>query len=249
MLIGYTGFVGSNLIKQIEFDYLVNSKNIIQFSGVEVEELIICAGDARKWLANKEPENDLKHITKLYDDISKIKAKKVVLFSTVDVYDNKKNVYEGSFKVSSQPYGKHRRQFEQLILGCYDEVKVIRLPGLFGNGLKKNIIFDIIMGKDITGFNPNSTFQWFHLDELKKVIDYCKSNGIEELNVTSEPITVAELCNRTNVNLGLLDENAPLVKYDICSKHGIKYSSNSDYLYNKIDTLDKVAHYIECSRT
>lgn len=248
MLVGYTGFVGSNLTQQMEFDHLVNSKNIAEFAGTEVDELIISAGDARKWLANKEPENDMKHINKLFDDVSKIKSKKVVLFSTVDVYEDKKGVYEGSFEVANQPYGKHRWQFEQQVSAHFDKVNVVRLPGLFGNGLKKNIIFDIIVGKDIRGFNPNSAFQWFHLDDLKKVIDYCENKKISELNVTAEPVSVAELCNSVNVDLALLDENAPLVKYDICSKYASEYSGVSDYLYSKQDTLEQITKYIAESR-
>lgn len=249
MLVGYTGFVGSNLTQQMEFDHLVNSKNIAEFAGTEVDELIVSAGDARKWLANKEPENDLEHINKLFDDVSQIKAKKVVLFSTVDVYEDKNGIYEGSFEVAHQPYGKHRWQFEQQVLAHFEQVTVVRLPGLFGNGLKKNIIFDIIAGKDISGFNPNSAFQWFHLDDVKKVIDYCKNNEITELNVTAEPVTVAELCNSVDVDLALLDENAPLVKYDICSKHASKYSGHSDYLYTKQESLEQIAQYIAGSRS
>lgn len=195
MLVGYTGFVGSNLAQQIKFDYLVNSKNISEFVGSEVDELIISAGDARKWLANKEPENDLVHINKLFSDVSKIKPKSVMLFSTVDVYENKDGVYEGDFEVAKQPYGRHRWQFEQRVKEHFENVRVVRLPGLFGNGLKKNIIFDIIVGKDISGFNPDSAFQWFHLNDLKKIIQYCEHNNVSELNVTSEPVTVSEVCN------------------------------------------------------
>lgn len=249
MLIGYTGFVGSNLTQQMEFDHLVNSKNIAVFAGKVVDELFISAGDARKWLANKEPENDLKHINKLFCDVSKIKTKKVVLFSTVDVYENKNGVYEGCFKVANEPYGKHRWEFEQLVLAHFPQVKVVRLPGLFGSGLKKNIIFDIIGGKSINGFNPHSAFQWFHLDELKSVLDYCENNEIDELNVTAEPVTVAELCNSVNIDLALLDENAPLVKYNICSKHACKYSGQNNYLYAKQESLGQIAKYIIKSRS
>lgn len=234
MLVGFTGFVGSNLTQQMEFDYLVNSSNIFEFAGASVDELIISAGDARKWLANEKPDNDLNHINKLFADVSKIKAKKVVLFSTVDVYEEKKRVHEGSFLVSNQAYGKHRWQFEQQILAYFEHVKIIRLPGLFGNGLKKNLIFDISVGKDISGFNPDSAFQWFHLSDLKMIVDFCYDNDINEINVTSEPVSVRELCNYVNVDLELLDENAPKVKYDIHSIHANKYSGHNYYLMNSL---------------
>lgn len=244
MLVGYTGFVGSNLAQQIQFEHLVNSKNISEFSGSKVDELIISAGDARKWLANKEPENDLMHINKLFTDISKIESKKVLLFSTVDVYEDKNGVYEGDFKVTNQPYGKHRWQFEQKIIEYFDNVRVIRLPGLFGNGLKKNIIFDIIAGRDLSCFNPNSAFQWFNLIDLRKIIYFCEYNEISELNVTAEPVTVTEVCNIVGVDLTLLDESAPLIKYNICSTHAEKYSGHTDYLYSKGESLLRIKQFI-----
>ena len=48
-IIGNTGFVGSNLIRQRHFDAFYNSKNIETKSF----DLVICAGvPAVKWLAN-----------------------------------------------------------------------------------------------------------------------------------------------------------------------------------------------------
>ena len=64
-LIGHTGFVGSNLKKQHEFDEFYNSKNFKEMTGRNFNYLV-CAGiAAEKWKANNDPIQDLEQILKL----------------------------------------------------------------------------------------------------------------------------------------------------------------------------------------
>jgi nucleoside-diphosphate-sugar epimerase len=244
MLIGFSGFVGGNLAKQFKYDYLINSKNINKAHDVSVDILTIAAGDARKWLANKEPEKDLIHIEKLFLDISKINAKKVILFSTVDVFSGEAGIYEDSELFSAEPYGRHRKYFEKLVLDHFNSVTIIRLPGLFGCGLKKNIIYDILHGKDLSSFNPDSAFQWFCLNDLSSIINYCSKHNISELNVSSEPISVLELCKILKVSPTLLNPNAKRINYDIRSYYSMKFNGTNDYLFSKKDVEISLLNYV-----
>lgn len=147
-LIGYTGFVGSNLVEQYQFDKLYNSKNITEIEGREID-LLVCAGVyADKWLANQEPEVDISNIEKLKNYIQKAKIRHFVLISTIDVYAIPIAVNENTIiDVSKQGYyGKHRYQLEQWVAsqGFVDGYTIIRLPGLFGKNLRKNFIYDIL---------------------------------------------------------------------------------------------------------
>ena len=93
-LIGHTGFIGKNLLNQIKFDKLYNSKNINTIKG-ENFDLLICAGaPGIKWEANNNPKKDLNSINQLIDNIDKINCKMFILISTVDVYHNPINVTE-----------------------------------------------------------------------------------------------------------------------------------------------------------
>ena len=57
-LIGYTGFVGGNLLRQFAFTDLYNSTNIETIAG-RAYDLIVCAGaPGVMWKANKEPALD-----------------------------------------------------------------------------------------------------------------------------------------------------------------------------------------------
>ena len=141
-LIGYTGFVGSNLLNQQTFDDCYNSSNISQIQNKNYEQ-VFCAGvSAKKWIANRDPVNDRENIQSLIEHLKTIKVKKFILISTVDVYPSPINVDENSAITldECQPYGKHRLELESFISNEFDSI-IIRLPGLFGTGLRKKYYF------------------------------------------------------------------------------------------------------------
>ena len=145
-LVGYTGFVGSNICSKGEFDRLFNSKNIEDAYGLQPELLIYSGVSAEKFLANKEPEKDFENILKAEENIERIKPKRLVLISTIDVIPNPIDVYE-DVKIDSgvlQPYGKNRYELEKWARNNYESALIVRLPGLFGNNIKKNFIYDYI---------------------------------------------------------------------------------------------------------
>lgn len=145
-LVGYTGFVGSNLDSQVAFNKKYNSKNIsAAFS--EEHDLVVYSGvRAEKFLANLEPENDLKHIMQAIENIQKMRFKKLVLISTVDVYKETVGVDENTQIDTEglQPYGKNRYLLESWVMENVGDYHILRLPGLFGRNIKKNFIFDMI---------------------------------------------------------------------------------------------------------
>ena len=58
-LVGYTGFVGSNIYASGEFDSVYNSKNIESAVGTGPDLLVYAGVRAEKFLANNAPEKDL----------------------------------------------------------------------------------------------------------------------------------------------------------------------------------------------
>lgn len=146
-LIGYTGFVGQNLINCFDFDDLYNSKNITDIAG-KTYDLVICAGvPAQMNLANKFPEQDWANIELLVDQIKKASIKQFILISSTAVYKQDLNGVDETNTTSfetSIPYGYHRRKLEELINSTYADSIILRLPALFGLGLKKNFLFDLL---------------------------------------------------------------------------------------------------------
>ncbi|MEX1376222.1 MAG: NAD-dependent epimerase/dehydratase family protein [Eubacteriales bacterium] len=145
-LIGYTGFVGSNIAEQMPFDDLYNSKNINDIKGKDYD-LIVCAGiRAEKYLANKYPEDDLNAIKDLIDILETVACKRFVLISTIDVYDRPVGADEDTVidEKMLHPYGKNRLFMEKWVSEHFDHYNIIRLPALFGKGLKKNFVYDCL---------------------------------------------------------------------------------------------------------
>ena len=145
-LVGYTGFVGSNLVLQTSFDSIYNSKNIKDAYNTNPDLLIYSGIRAEKFLANKEPERDYAIIQEAIGNIIKINPKTLVLISTIDVYNNPVNVDEDTVidTENHHAYGLNRYLVEEWVEKNYEKYLIVRLPGLYGKNIKKNFIFDLI---------------------------------------------------------------------------------------------------------
>lgn len=146
ILVGYTGFVGSNIYEKTEFDGVFNSKNIEKAYGLEPDLLIYAGLRAEKFLANSNPLKDMELIEEAKHNISMIKPRQLVLISTIDVYKEPVLVDEDSAIVTDglHPYGLNRYLLECWVRENYSNALIIRLPGLFGKNIKKNFIYDYI---------------------------------------------------------------------------------------------------------
>lgn len=145
-LVGYSGFVGSNLCSSFKFDGLYDSKNVIEAYGTNPDLLVYSGVPAQKFLANKEPEKDFEVIKGAISNIEKIKPKKIVLISTIDVYKETAGMDENTKIISEdlQAYGRNRFYLEQWIMDNFSDYLIVHLPGLYGKNIKKNFIYDLI---------------------------------------------------------------------------------------------------------
>lgn len=145
-LIGYTGFIGSNIADEKDIVQKYNSKNIDEAFNNKHDVVIYAGVRAEKYLANNEPEKDMHIIENAINNIKKMDFKKLILISTVDVYKSPVSVNEETVidTENLHPYGLNRFQLEQWVAENVNNYHIIRLPGLFGKNIKKNFIFDMI---------------------------------------------------------------------------------------------------------
>ena len=74
-LVGYTGFVGSNIYLKARnrIEGVFNSQNVEKAYGLEPDVLIYAGLRAEKYLANNAPDRDLEQIIQAEENIKKIK--------------------------------------------------------------------------------------------------------------------------------------------------------------------------------
>jgi len=245
-LIGYTGFVGGNLHKQHNFNSLYNSKNFNDMSGNSYDD-VICAGvSAVKWVANKDPITDKNNIELLKNVLKTIKANRFTLISTVDVYPILTNGDE-SFDCSSvnnHPYGTHRLEFETFCKNQFENCYIIRLPGLFGDGLKKNVIYDLLNNNCLDMINPESSFQYYYLGNLWHDIKKVINSDIKLVNFFTEPVKTQNIIQHYFPD-AIVGENAPPeTHYDLHTLHASLLNSSGNYMYDNKEVMEQLDNFI-----
>lgn len=248
-IIGHTGFVGSNLIRQNQFNEFFNSKNIEAIIGKGYDFLVCSGAPAEKWKANKEPIKDFENLKRLRECLNKVEVGKFVLISTVDVYPLPKEIDEDSAAdfADASPYGRHRWELEKFVQNRFDSI-VIRLPGLFGDGLKKNVIYDFMNNNCLDQIHADSIYQFYFLDHLWKDIQILLHHNIPLINFATEPVGVQEICSKV---FRIEFKNRPHDKpsyYDFRTKYDHLFSGVRGYLYSKEQVLTDLKAFVSrCS--
>lgn len=144
-LIGSTGFVGGHLSAQHAFGAGYNSRTISEASGRAFDTVVCAAAPGSMMEANRFPDRDADRISGLIDQLSRIEARRFVLVSTIAVFADFTAADEnaGGFQETTA-YGANRRALERACAARFDHCLIVRLPALFGAGLKKNFLFDIL---------------------------------------------------------------------------------------------------------
>ena len=218
-LIGNTGFVGGNLGAQQHFTHHFNSKNFTDMAGQEFDELVCAGVQAVKWWANQNPEEDWHGIAPLLEVLERVRARRVILISTVDVYKAPDGVDEATPIETDglHPYGLHRWRVEEFVRDRFADHRILRLPGLYGRGLKKNLIYDVMHGGELGGFDERSAFQFYNLARLGADIDVAASGSAGTYNLAVAPVSVAQVVEAiTGAPYSNRTEAGPL-RYDMQS--------------------------------
>lgn len=245
-LIGYTGFVGSTLDWALSPSHRYRSTNIEEMKGESFDH-VICAGvQAMKWWANLHPEEDMAGIQKLLSVLAEVKAERFTLISSIDVYPAPRGVDENSpiDKVGHHAYGLNRLYVEEWVRENFPRVAVLRLPGLFGPGLKKNVIFDMMHDNNLDKVHPDGVFQYYDTRRLAGDIEAVWANGISLLNVSSEPVGTSEIRDRFFPGKQLGGSGPAPASYDMRSIYDGIWKGGDGYLYSKDQVLAQMGDWL-----
>lgn len=242
-LVGWSGLVGRELLSSLTVNLdCYNSKNIQDLRGKSYDRLYLCALPAEKWKINANPAPDAENIAVIQDVLKTVTVGAFVLISTVDVLNGTVEQDEDGDAVSTHAYGTHRRMFEAWVRENYADHYIIRLPGLFGKGLKKNVIYDLLFENNLHAISMDSQFQYYDLSDLAHDIDHCISNNIRLIQFVSEPVLTRDIVTAYFPELASAVTAAPPAPYQLVTKYGRYWNSAAEI-------MEKLGRYIAYERS
>ena len=145
LLVGSTGFVGGNLRAKHTFAAVCHSSDIAAQYGTQPDLCVYAGVPAAMFLANADPEADMEVMRTARENLRKIAPKSLVLISSIAVFaDSRGRCEDDAPDTAGLPaYGRNRLQLEQWVREDFNDALIVRLPALYGAGLKKNFLFDL----------------------------------------------------------------------------------------------------------
>ena len=145
LLVGSTGLVGGNLMAKHKFTAVCHSSDVAVQYGTRPDLCVYAGVPAAMFLANADPEADLTVMRAARENLQKIAPKELVLISSIAVYADSrgKNEDEEPDTEGLSAYGRNRLQLERWVREDFSDALIVRLPALYGQGLKKNFLYDL----------------------------------------------------------------------------------------------------------
>ena len=251
-IVGHTGFVGGNLIRQHAFGATYNSRNIAEIAGQQFGTLVFAGAQGKKWWANQNPEADWAGIQSALDAMATTKADRVILISTIDVVPPVTGADE-SFDCASQPnhaYGENRLRLEVALRDLFGDIAVVRLPGLTGHDLRKNIIYDLVHDNMVDKIDPASRFQFYDLERLWQDIGTMSAAGLGLVHLVTEPVLTSDILARyfPDAVVGTPPASGS-PSYDFRTRHAAVFGGHGGYIYDAEEALRRIGAYIATART
>lgn len=303
LLVGSTGFVGGNLAAKHTFAAACHSTDTAAQFGTKPELCVYAGVPAAMFLANADPEADLAVMASARENLRKIAPQRLVLISSIAVYADSRGKDETSpMQPDGLPaYGRNRLQLERWVREDFPTALIVRLPALYGVGLKKNFLFDLhtitpamlkpdkyaelaqssalvrdgytladnsfyklngtvdaaALREYFAGSNFNalaftdsrSKYQFYHLAHLWQNIQTALQNDLTVLNLTTPPVTAAEVYTAVTGKADWKNElPKPPFDYDLHSLHAELLGGKNGYLCTKQQELDEICAFMRAWR-
>ena len=250
-LIGHTGFVGGNLDTPGRFTHRYNSRDFHDMKGQRFDALVCAGVSAAKWVANREPEEDWRRIEALTRVLDTVEASRFTLISTIDVYPDPSSGWDETARLDgldNHAYGLHRLRLEDWARRRFPHCIIIRLPALFGPGLKKNALFDLMHGNMVDRINPASRFQWYPLTRLWDDMARIDDAGIPLVNLFTEPLAMSDVIDQLFPGAPVGPAAPPAPHYNLRTCHASLFGGRAGYMLDSAAVLEHMTHYVHGAR-
>jgi hypothetical protein len=246
-IVGHSGLVGSYITGKFPDAHKFNSKNIGEIRGQAFDLLFLSTLPAEKWKANKFPEADLETVQSISNQLEAVSSERTLLISTVDVFEQPVGVSEDDVPSASNAigYGPNRLEFERFVKGNFGDSWTVRLPGLVGQNLKKNVLYDLRHGKPVSEVAINSQFQFYPLSRTGDDLDTVLSSDPGLFHLVAEPLTLQEIAEHIGIEgklFGSPSVNAP--KYEVRSSKTSLWGSSGHFQVSREESLLAIGRYL-----
>ncbi|MEX0811995.1 MAG: NAD(P)-dependent oxidoreductase [Chitinophagales bacterium] len=198
-VIGAAGFVGSALMKALKEKGRYNVVPVVrndyeQLKQDQYDLIIHTAMPSRRWWALNNPLDDFEASVGLTADIAYTwNYNKIALISSVSARVQREH-----------PYGRHKHLAEELLLNAGDENLIFRLGGLYGEGLDKGVIFDMINGNQVF-MTADSAFNYIDTYVAAKLmVDRLDKKGIVDIGAKNI-ISIGEIAEHFKLDVDFGD--------------------------------------------
>jgi hypothetical protein len=255
-LIGYTGFVGSNIAASHDFTDCYNTANISDIRGRSYDLVVSAATRADSHRINQNGPADLAEIDDYIALLSTVHAAQLVLVSTVCIYPGGTTPDE-STPLSAEgltPYGANRLYMEQTLSERFNTL-ALRLPQLYGIGLKKGIVYDLLNDYRIEFIRPEGRFQYYDLRRLWSDTERVLQAGLQTLNLATPPLSSARVAAECfgidiadQVVAGEESVFSEMYTRDMRTIHADMFGGPAGYLMDELAELDALRAFVRESR-
>lgn len=211
--------------------------------------LWLAGAPAQKWTADADPEADAAGLQELVGHLQHVTADEVVLVSTVDVYADPVGVDEAtpvSVDDHERAYGRNRLWLEGAVRQLFPRVLTLRLPGLYGPGLRKNLVFDLLHERE-EFCHRDARFQFYDVRRLCDDADLAMGAGLDLVNLATAPVRAATLAQEVFGRRLVRQEGRPAA-YDMRTLHASLYGGTGGYLAEADAVLASIGEWAATER-
>jgi hypothetical protein len=162
------------------------------------------------------------------------------------------NLVDESFDCHAHPnhaYGKNRMYFEDALRDCFEVVTAVRIAGVFGPGLKKNVLYDLLHDNCLDAINPDSSFQYYNVSHLWGDLELLDRTGIRLINFVTEPIRTRDIIDRFFPGKRVGQKRVPEVHYDVRTLYSEQLGRPPGYLGQAEGVMADLGEFVKSVRS
>lgn len=244
-LIDHTGFVGATLLAAETFTHGFNGDDLEDLRGTRFDE-VVCAG-----IPSATPPASEQDANTLLAVLETVRADRFVLLSSIEIYPDpsqpldENSVPEG---LPNHAHGRHHRAVEEFVAARFADHAVVRLPALFGDGLRANPLHDLLHNTSVETINPAATLQWYPTRRLPGDLGRTTAAGLRVVNLVTEPLALRDIVSRFFPDAKVGPETEPAPRTDVRTRHAALFGGTSPYIMGRSQVLVAMTDFIRRAR-